>query len=423
MIKINTVHKIVALALISIALFLYLSGRFSRDPFACSSNLLADTGGAVRLVVCNVNSAQRAVLRNTPLVNNIINNLAEHTKVVLVINDPKSFTVASNPWPDRIKFLTLPSEISMTIWPQDPFVVLEDSDGKGQLLLSKVFERVGDRQMAIELAKHLGWEWKDSKLSFDGGNIVADKDHVFIGANTIYDNAITLKTSPDEIALQFERELGRGVLVIGPAPQPIGHIDMMLTPLGGKKIILADSDWGAELAAEQLSKYPEEVKAFELNCERMFFANPEIKQLRNAKGDVIEPPKIVGLTKRAIEDSGKIAPQLDKLAETLSNRGYEVIRMPFLFMAAEDADSNISDVDADQQKAGYPQITYNNVLLEVIEDRRVVYLPQYGWGALDDAARKVWEKAGYEVVAIGDFSTSAMYGGALRCCVKVLQRE
>lgn len=423
MVKINTVRKTVALSLIGIALFLYLSKRHRPEPFAGSSNLLADTGGAVSLVVCNVNSAHRAVLRNTPLINNIINNLAERTKVILVLNDPNAFTVAANPWPDRVKFLTLPSEISMTIWPQDPFVVLHNSDGPNQLLLSHIFQRAGDRDMAIELAKYLGWKWKDSKLSFDGGNIVADNNHIFIGANTIYNNAGELKETPDKIVRRFERQLGKPVLVIGPVPQPIGHIDMMLTPLGENKIILADPNWGAKLAAEQLSKSPEKVKAFELNCERMFFANPKIQQLQDLKGNIIEPPAMVGLTRRAIEDSRKIAPQLDKLAEKLSNRGYEIIRMPFLFMLSEYVDSNSTDVDPNQYKAGYPQITYNNVLLEVIENRQVVYLPQYGWPALDNAARKAWENVGYEIIAIGNFSTSAMYGGALRCCVKVLQRE
>jgi hypothetical protein len=423
MAKINIVRKTVALLLIGIAIFLYLSDRRSRERLSGSSNLLADTGGTLSLVVCNVNSANRAILRNTALVNNIINKLGKSTRVVLVVNDPNSFTVAANPWPDRIKFLTLPSAISMTIWPQDPFVVLQDSDGQNQLLLSRIFERGNDREMAIELAKYLGWKWKDSKLSFDGGNIVADKKHIFIGANTIYDNAAKLKEKPEEIVLRFERELGREVLVIGPVPQPIGHIDMMLTPLGENKIILADPNWGAKLAADQLSNSPEKVKAFELNCEKMFFANLEIQQLRDIKGNIIEAPPIVGLTKQAIEDSRKIAPQLDRLAETLSNRGYEIIRMPFLFTLAEYVDSNSADVDPNQHKAGYPQITYNNVLLDVVENRQVVYLPQYGWPALDNAARKAWEKTGYEVVAIGDFSTSAMYGGALRCCVKVLQRK
>jgi hypothetical protein len=256
------------------------------------------------------------------------------------------------------------------------------------LLLSHIFERAGDREMAIELAKYLGWKWTDSKLSFDGGNIIADKNTIFIGANTIVDNAVKLKESPEQIALQFERELGRPVLVIGPVPQPIGHIDMMLTPLGENKIVLADPDWGADLADEQLSKRPEKVKEFELNCERMFFVNPEIQQLQDFNGHIIAPPAMVGLTSREIGDSIKISSELDKSAEQLSSRGYEIIRMPYLSMLADFDDSDSADDDLNQHKAGYPQITYNNVLLEGVGKKLVVYLPQYGWPALDNAASK-----------------------------------
>ena len=68
-------------------------------------------------------------------------------------------------------------------------------------------------------------------------------------------------------------------------------------------------------------------------------------------------------------------------------------------------------------------LTYNNVLLEAFGGTQTVYLPRYGLQALDDAARSAWTDAGFTPVAIDGLATSAMYGGALRCSVKVLARE
>ncbi len=54
---------------------------------------------------------------------------------------------------------------------------------------------------------------------------------------------------------------------------------------------------------------------------------------------------------------------------------------------------------------------------------KTVYLPTYGWASLDNAAAETWRDQGYEVVQIPGFTTNAMYGGALRCSVKVLRRS
>ena len=67
-------------------------------------------------------------------------------------------------------------------------------------------------------------------------------------------------------------------------------------------------------------------------------------------------------------------------------------------------------------------MTYNNVLIEEARDGKTVYLPRYGWPAMDEAASRVWEEQGFAPRAIEGLTISAMYGGALRCSVKVLER-
>jgi hypothetical protein len=78
--------------------------------------------------------------------------------------------------------------------------------------------------------------------------------------------------------------------------------------------------------------------------------------------------------------------------------------------------------DTGRMRAAYPMLTYNNVILEADKDGQRVYLPRYGWPAMDDAAREAWAALGFAVRPIDGLTISAMYGGALRCAVKVLAR-
>lgn len=79
--------------------------------------------------------------------------------------------------------------------------------------------------------------------------------------------------------------------------------------------------------------------------------------------------------------------------------------------------------DEPTTRAAYPMLTYNNVLIEDELGGRIVYLPRFGWPAMDDAAEKAWTELGFEPHAIEGLTISAMYGGALRCSVKVLAKS
>lgn len=409
-----------------------------RKPPRDGPQLLPDTGGSIALVACSVNSARRALLHNARLATSIVNALPHSTRILLLVNDRDAFRIASNPWPQRVSFVELPPDTPITIWPQDPFLVLRGPDGRPRLLVSREFDRAGDRAMAAKIAATIGWCCDESSLAFEGGNIVADSDHVFVGANTVRYNAFKLGLSEPEVVERFEHELGRPVLVVGPLPQPIAHIDMMLTPLGNKRLALADPAWGADVAEKELAEAPARVEAFERQCEQIYLGVPTTQELRDAQGRVIRPPQVAGQTRRAIEQSRAIAPSLDRLAQELGACGYEVLRIPYLSQrerlpttapgkpATRDhrhrAGSAPGDTD-DDFRPEYPQLTYNNVLLEVAGPRPTVYLPQYDWPALDDAAAKAWADLGFEVRPIKGFAISAMCGGSLRCCVKVLSRN
>ena len=102
----------------------------------------------------------------------------------------------------------------------------------------------------------------------------------------------------------------------------------------------------------------------------------------------------------------------------MSQAGYDVVRI-----AALVPDLSLHLNEAGKEKPNYPFITYNNVLVENKNGRPIVYLPQYGFPVLDAAGAQGWKRLGFDVKRIAGFSTSAMYGGSLRCCTKVLLRR
>jgi hypothetical protein len=378
-------------------------------------------GARPKAAVISVTSARRAALRNAGLVTNIVNGLPRSLRFIVLTNDLAAFTVSRNDDPQRVRFIELPGESPITIWTQDPFLVVKPAPATGRptLLRSRGFDRADDRLMAAAIADAGGYSVRDSELTFEGGNIVSDRQNILIGANTIRYNALELGTNEREVALRFERELGRPVLVLGPVPQPVSHIDMAVTPLGEGRVAVADAAWGAAIAEAQLEGDPDAVEEFERLCEKEFFGHPDIVGITSGAGG-LERPEVVGRTRAMIELSRERAPALDGLADALAKTGYAVERIPFLFggpQLSSDGESLSGRLGPD-----YPMLSYNNVLLEADVDGEVVYLPRYGWPAMDRAATRAWSEIGFEPRAIDGLTVSAMYGGALRCSVKVLER-
>jgi len=368
--------------------------------------VLSDTGGPVRLAVTVVTSPARTGLRDQALIETLTRRLGPRTHL-LILADPEMI-LEPNPWPQRMTFVRIPQGLRFSMWPQDPFVVVEEPGSGSRLLVARDYGREMDHEMAPLLARHLGWPIEESTLFFAGGNVLSDAGHAFLGESLVQKNAEELEQSREEIVRRFEQELGKPVIRIA---QAVAHIDMVVTPLGDGRIAVADATAGAELAERLLATEPETVRAFEEHARAGFFGDPAVTSVINRRGQLVTAPAIVGETRRAIADSRETARTLDEIAGDLRGRGYETPRIPFLGTHHRPPD-----------KTSYPMLSYNNVLLERVEGRDRVYVAQYGLDALDERARRSWEAAGFEVHQITGVTTSAMYRGSVRCTVKVLER-
>lgn len=395
------------------ALYLAAGVRPAVEPDG--AKVLADTGGSIARALLLVSSPKRSTLRNQELVQNVARRMGPDARLLLLA-DPEMI-LDPNPQPDRMQFVGVPDELSFSIWPQDPFVVLRDDRGESRLLTSRDYGRMEDREMARVVADALGWPVEESSLFFAGGNVLADERHAFVGADLIRANQDG--ASERRVVERFQRELGRPVIVVGTAPQAVAHIDLMLTPLGRGRVALGDPARGADLAEQALAADAAAVRAFEEHAELYFFGHPELRSLTGPGGRVIHAPAIQGRTADAIADSRRIAPALEAVARDLTGRGYEVLRVPLLLTRLDRPEHRRGPGES----AGYPVLSYNNVLIERVGDTRRVYMPVYGLAALDEAAHRAWTVAGFEPRTIPGVTTSAMYRGSLRCSVKILERR
>ena len=224
------------------------------------------------------------------------------------------------------------------------------------------FEKQNDlRSQRMLFRGLLGPSVLRSWLHLEGGNVVANDRHVFIGANVLEEN----DSDPGDPQLEAElnRVCGRPWKLIGGDHEelPWDHVDMYLTPIGQDTVLVASATAG---------------RAFYMaHCDEA------------GRGSTDEPERA-----------------LDEIAEQVRRLGYRVLRIPAVFHAEGDW-----------------VMTYNNVLMESRGGRNTVIMPRYNVPEMDDAAASAYARLGYDVRTV-DVTGIYEFGGALRCVVNVLAR-
>jgi N-dimethylarginine dimethylaminohydrolase len=211
-----------------------------------------------------------------------------------------------------------------------------------------------------------------SWLSLEGGNVVANRRHVFVGATVYADNLLAPPQLVDE---ELRRVVGRDYIIVSDERLgvPWEHVDMFLTPIDETTVLLASEALARTLLAPGVDD-----------------AELEFTDIDSSLGFC---------------PSDKIQDQLDGIAQALRGQGYRVLSLPAIFNNGEDW-----------------VINYNNVLMERRDGRRIVYMPVYHIPQLDVVAEAVYASEGFEVFPI-DVSKLYRHGGALRCIANVTRRR
>ena len=213
-----------------------------------------------------------------------------------------------------------------------------------------------------------------SPLHLEGGNIVSNSRHVFVGANAVDDNA-DLGFEEQRLTRELSRVLGLDPIVVLNQGDdvPFCHVDMYLTPLDDHTMLVACPGEGLSLLLERDSSH--------------------------------DSSSIPDWLLDGVDDSSETAARFDAAASQISDLGYRVIRVPAV-------------VD---RSVGW-MITYNNVLIDRRRGRSTVYMPVYRIPALDRTAAAIYSDLGFDVRTV-DVSRIYNLGGAVRCIVNVTRRK
>ena len=176
----------------------------------------------------------------------------------------------------------------------------------------------------------------------------------------------------------------------------LGHIDAT----GTRVIFVADSKLGAQIVEKMT---PEERRLVEKKMPAVL-----LEEGFNAAGVPINERQIAErfqwhnhkLLDLCVKKAHKLADKLDKTAQHLEDLGYRVVRIPYL--------PNGLDNDSYIDGAMGISFNYSNVLNEVYNDIKRVYMPQFGFKQLDEAAKKAYQEAGFQTIIIKGFVTNAL---------------
>ncbi|MGD0462293.1 MAG: hypothetical protein ABSB74_07370 [Tepidisphaeraceae bacterium] len=258
----------------------------------------------------------------------------------------------------------------MTAWSRDRWIALSPARFQAPVTLlapsaengAEIWEqRQGDERIADDLSHALPALRADrSGLFFDGGDLLADSQSVFVSPAAIRRNIQHTCQDRAELARLLSEQLQRHPIFLSDAPDH--HVGMYLMAAGEGRVVVGDPSLAKPLLA---------------------------------------PIELPG----GPDFSASTQARFDSVAAAAAAAGYRVTRIPCI-----------------PSSDGKTFITYVNGLIDQRDGCRVIYMPVFeGQDRLNVAAQTIWQNLGYRVAPI-DVSSAFRYFGTLHCLVNVIKK-
>lgn len=231
-----------------------------------------------------------------------------------------------------------------------------------------------------------------SAFKFEGGNVVVGERHMFIGTKEVQYNMKLLHATREEIIAGLEAEFGRPVIEINntsfvdasfntKVEQIDFHIDLTMAVVYDhvqkKEVILVESQ---DLFVDMLSQMSE--SSFRTTEEKLFLRYIQNNDLTSYYASARQQ-------------------YLDATAATLSEIGYDVIRIP------------------GYNEHATKMINFSNA---IFSDKNAI-VPNTGFRQLDKSFKALLMKMGYEtIVPMKVVQRSSKYAGGIRCLSETYRR-
>ena len=321
----------------------------------------------------------------------------------------------------RTTVATAPADLRFTVWAQDAFLALEDSDGGTSLLAPFFFRRDGDEDVAAALGELTGIRIQPSSLCFQGGYVLVADDFVLVGRDcldatleTFEEQGMTVPEGShrgERAARIFRDELGdREVIFVGTDLAVLEPISRSITVNGVERLELLYDDAGLAQPLEHIDMFVALAGRGRNGAYRLLVGSPALAD---------------HLLNRPIPEH-TLDPLFDDIASQLTAQGFDVIRNP---LPLTYADGRRTIEGEEREVRIWYFASSNNCLVQIDEaEGNHVWLPTYGHGAwkelavTDEANRVAWEELGFSVHQLTNFHAFAQRLGAVHCITKDLER-
>lgn len=295
-----------------------------------------------------------------------LKRIGQDTKIVGICGsaaDADAFKKAVHSWkisnPKRITTVVMGQPI--TGWCKDRFLV---ADSNPNTLIHPPLDESGpsmrmhDGKVADELAKALPQYFKSMQIPLKFD--AGDVMPSEIG--TIVSDTLWRKNqNPHDFQRVIAQAFSGNVIWLRGAPDH--HIGMFAAPLQGKMIAVGDTGLGRKLWSASATK--------------------ELGKANFSRSTTLP---------------------FSKAARQLKLAGFNIIPLPTIVLGPK------------------TYISYTNGVFETRGGKRIVYMPWYGVDAPDKAAKRIYEKAGWEVIPIPVRSVYK-FRGTIGCLINVLERK
>ena len=325
-------------------------------------SLLADCEGAIDTLVLHYTHDARPVVM--PIYRSFLRQLHPDVRVVVLCpsaSDADEFVQAVGDVPCQLQ--TVLADHAMTSWSRDRWVSLPEKKNPAHVLLLRPLTERGRESWPARRGDEQSAHTIGSAL---GGVSATRSDLLFDGGDFVCD-AETVFVTPRVVTANV------GTTVLDRA-----ELQAKLEQWTGKTVVL-------------LQTAPDHHAG-------MFLMPVGQRRILVASCRPMDPA--------ATEAAALAATRCDALASQLMTLGYQVTRIP-VAVAAD----------------GRTYQTPLNAILDVRENRRIVYMPTYQDDTtITPAGRLIWESMGYEVRPV-DCTTSYRHSGSLRCLVNIVSRR
>lgn len=374
------------------ALILVVSGRHATKPSEAllPAPLLPEATGSLREVVLHF--VPRFVSLVEPPYTDFLRAVPADVRVVFVV--PQGLVRGERDELDRMlgridpsgnlakRSSVVESPGPITTWSKDRALVTESpGPGRAALLIApseptaQWTERHNDWLTVQSLARWSSGRYQASvvPLDFDAGDLMVDHRRIIVDTNLLEKNRHRGIADVKELHRRLVAWLRAPVIVLGnePGDTPRHHVAMYMTPLQENVVLVGDP-----------------------------------AAARNIVGDGFEPGDPSGDTGEPLhaDFSDRMIQRFELAARELAAHGYRVERIP--------------NVPFDDKT----YISYSNGVFETRDGNNIAYVPEYGIEPLDLAARRVYERLGWQVHPVR-VRTVYPYHGTIGCLVNVLARK